>query len=220
MAEEDAEKIFIVGDLFDCWLEYKEVVPKGFYRFFTKLSDIVEKGIEVIYLAGNHDFWRGNYFKEEFGIEMKLNPVIFMRDDKKFYLHHGDGLAYNDKGYLILRKILRNKFNQRLYSILHPDFGIKLARWTSSSSRVHSDKKDYSEKDGLRDFALKQIDSGFDYVLMGHRHNPLRVNHNNGVYINLGDWISNFTYAKYSDNELNLFRYFDTEKNKVVNELI
>lgn len=220
MAEKDAEHIYIVGDLFDCWLEYKEVVPKGFYRFFTKLSDLIDQGITVSYLAGNHDFWQGNYFYEEFGIKMKLDPVIFTHDNKKFYLHHGDGLAYNDKGYLILRKILRNKINQYLYSIIHPDFGIKLARSTSSSSRIHTDKKDYTEKDGLKDFALKTIDDGFDFVIMGHRHKPQMLKHNNGFYINLGDWLHSFTYAKYSDSDLKLMRYYDANNNKVVNELI
>lgn len=220
MAEKDAEHIYIVGDLFDCWIEYKEVVPKGFYRFLTKLSDIIEKGIKVTFLAGNHDFWRGGYFKDEFGIDMKLEPVIFERDGKKFYLHHGDGLAYNDKGYLILRKILRNKFNQFLYSIMHPDLGIKLARSTSSSSRIHTDQKDYTQKDGLKDFAIKKIDSGFNFIIMGHRHKPMSISHNSGLYINLGDWLHSFTYAKYSDKELKLYRYYDTNKNKVVNELI
>lgn len=197
--EADTKKIFIVGDLFDCWLEYREVVPKGNYRFFTKLSDLINNQIEINYLAGNHDFWRGNYFEDEFGIKVEPEPVSFNEDGKSFFIHHGDGLAYNDKGYLILKKILRNKFNQFLYSLIHPDIGIKLARSTSSSSRVHTDKKDYSTKDGLKDFAIKKIDEGYNYVLMGHRHKPFKLLHNGGMYINLGDWVNNFTYAKYSN---------------------
>lgn len=130
----DAKELIIVGDLFDCWIEYKQVVPKGFYRFFTKLDELQNDGVEITYLSGNHDFWYGTYFKDEFGIDIIHHPISKEIEGKKFYLHHGDGLAYKDAGYKILKRILRNKFSQFLYSLVHPDIGIWLAKKSSSTS--------------------------------------------------------------------------------------
>jgi len=215
---QDARELFIVGDLFDCWIEYKQVVPKGFYRFFTALSDLSENGVSINYLSGNHDFWKGKYFKEEFGFEIIFENIIREIDCKKFYISHGDGLAYNDTGYKILKKILRNKVSQKLYSYLHPDFGIWLAKKSSSSSRIYTNVKDYSERDGLRDFAVKKLQEGFDYAIMGHRHKAKVEEHNNSYYINLGDWINNFNYGVYEKGNFRLMKYYDLDEKKIVNQ--
>lgn len=208
-AQKDAREIFIVGDLFDCWIEYKQVVPKGYYRLFTKISEISEKGIKINYISGNHDFWNGDYFKTEFGIEICHTHIERELDGKKFYIHHGDGFAYNDNGYRILKKILRNNISQKLYSMLHPDIGIKIAKGTSETSRNHTDEKDYSEQDGMRDSAFKKISEGFDYVVMGHRHKPQMTAYEKGYYINLGDWIDHFTYGVFRNNEFELKKFYD-----------
>ncbi|MBV6480013.1 MAG: UDP-2,3-diacylglucosamine hydrolase [Ignavibacteria bacterium] len=205
--KEKAEEIFIVGDLFDCWIEYRYVVPKGFYRLFAKISELVESGIKINYLAGNHDFWRGNFFKDEFGIEICHNEIIREINGKKFFIHHGDGFAYNDSGYRFIKKILRNKTCQKLYSLLHPDIGIRLAKSTSETSRSHTNEKDYSEKDGMKDFAEKKIREGFDYVIMGHRHIPHVQNINNGYYVNLGDWIDYYTYGVFREQTFELKKF-------------
>ncbi|MCB0721543.1 MAG: UDP-2,3-diacylglucosamine diphosphatase [Ignavibacteriae bacterium] len=218
--KEDAKELYIVGDLFDFWIEYKYVVPKGFYRFFAKLSELMDNGLKVYYLAGNHDFWRGNYFKDEFGIDILDEPFERVIEGKRFFIHHGDGLAYNDTGYKIVRAILRNKVCQFLYSLLHPTIGIGLAKGTSSKSRVHTSKKDYSQKDGLRDFAKEKIREGYNYVLMGHRHNPEMLSEGSGWYINLGDWMDNFTFGVFADGSFSLKRYYDIEKHETTNEVI
>lgn len=195
MASEDAAEIFIVGDLFDCWIEYKQVVPRGFFRLLAKISELVESGVIINYIAGNHDFWKGDYFRNEFGIEICHEHIERVIEGKKFFIHHGDGFAYNDSGYRILKKVMRSKLSQKLYSLIHPDIGIRLAKGTSETSRVHTSAKDYSKSDGLRDAAFSKVDEGFDYVVMGHRHLPQMIRHNQGYYVNLGDWIEHSSYG-------------------------
>lgn len=214
-AGKDAKEIFIVGDLFDCWIEYRNVVPKGYYRLFSKIADIREKGVGVNYISGNHDFWKGDFFKKEFGIEICHTYIERVIEGKKFFIHHGDGFAYNDLGYKIVKKVLRNNFSQKLYSLIHPDIGIWLARGTSKTSRNHTNEKDYSGKDGMLDYAKKKISEGFDYVVMGHRHRPQLSKFENGFYINLGDWIEYFTYGVFRENEFELKTFYDLKNNGI-----
>ncbi len=209
LAQKDAKEIFIVGDLFDCWIEYKQVVPRGYYKLFTKISETVDKGIKINYIAGNHDFWKGDFFEKEFGIKICHSHIEKEIDGKKFFIHHGDGFANNDLGYRIIKRILRNNFTQKLYSLLHPDIGISIAKGTSHSSRYHTNNKDYSEHDGMRDFAFRKIDEGVEYVIMGHRHIPQMTRHNASYYINLGDWIEYFTYGVFKNNSFELKRFYD-----------
>lgn len=211
-AETDAIEVFIVGDLFDSWIEYKQVVPKGFYKLFTKISELADKGIKINYIAGNHDFWKGNFFKDEFGIDICHTHIEREIDGKKFFIHHGDGFAHNDLGYRILKKVLRSNINQKLYSWLHPDIGIWLAKGTSETSRNHTNEKDYSEQDGMQEQAFKLIDEGYDYVIMGHRHKPQMITHGKGFYVNLGDWIDHFTYGEFRNKEFELKKFFHYNK--------
>lgn len=215
----DAKEIFIVGDLFDCWIEYKEVVPKGFYKLFTKISELVDKNIIINYIAGNHDFWKGNYFQKEFGIEICHTHIEREIEGKKFFIHHGDGFAHNDTGYRILKKILRNGLSQKLYSILHPNLGIRLAKGTSATSRDHTGNKDYSKHDGMKEYALGKIKKGFDYVIMGHHHNPQVTKFENGYYINLGDWIDYFTYGVFSAGKFEL-KNFESKNSDYKTDII
>jgi len=215
--KEKAKEIFIVGDLFDFWIEYREVVPKGHFRLLNKIYELTAKGIRITYFAGNHDFWKGNYFKEEFGIEIVNEPVVREINGRKFYISHGDGLAYKDTGYRFVRKILRNRVCQFLYSWLHPDIGIWLAKKTSSRSRDYTSTKNYTERDGMRDFAKKKISEGFDYVILGHRHFPVLEKYGNGFYINLGDWIRNYSYCRLNSEGIKLIKYFDLIKQQYLN---
>lgn len=203
----DCEALFIVGDLFDYWFEYNTVIPKKFFRTLTALADMREAGIPIHYLMGNHDFGHKRFFREELGIEITTTDMETTLAGKRFYLAHGDGKAYNDTGYLILRAILRNPLALWLYKWLHPDVGIALAASTSHSSREYTGKKDYSERDGLRDFAEKKIrDEGFHYVVMGHRHRPETTDFTTGTYVNLGDWLYHRTFAYFDGNAMHLCR--------------
>lgn len=202
----DASELFIVGDLFDYWFEYRTVVPKGYFRLFSRLADLTDRGVRISYLAGNHDFWMKRYFPEELGIEVLSDPIERMIGGKRFYIHHGDGLLKNDTGYRILKKVLRNKVNIFLFSLVHPDLTGAIARWSSRTSRKHTSNRKYEEND-MVEFASKKIGEGFDYVIMGHNHQSLQRTLGSGVYVNLGDWIEENTYAVFDGKTLALKRW-------------
>jgi UDP-2,3-diacylglucosamine hydrolase len=201
-----AKGLFIVGDLFDSWFEYKSVIPRRHIRTLAKLADIAAI-IPVEYLMGNHDFGHQDYFESELGIKVHSGDIERTLLGKKFLIAHGDGKALNDTGYLILRKILRNEALLTIYSWLHPDIGIRLAESVSKGSRGYTDQRDALQKqDGLRIFAEKAIrEQHFDYVIMGHRHLPQLTDITSddrtllGRYVNLGDWIKSYTYGVFDE---------------------
>ncbi len=205
----DCEKLFILGDLFDYWFEYKHVVPRYFYQTLTALKNMRLKGIDIEYLMGNHDFGHWDFFEKEIGIPIIKEDISREIYGKKFFLSHGDGKAYNDGPYRLLKKILRNKLSQKLYYLLHPDIGIALASTSSKKSRNYTDKKDYTNRDGMRDFAVQKIEEGFDYVIMGHRHLFINEKIGNGRYINLGEWLTDPHYARFDGNDLKLLKVQD-----------
>lgn len=202
----DCEKLYLVGDIFDYWFDYKTVIPKNFYRTLAKLREYTDAGIEIEYLMGNHDFGHRSFFKDELGIEVISTDIERVHNGKKFYISHGDGKADNDTGYLILRSILRNKIANFIYRIIHPDIGIGLASGSSKKSRSYTDTKDYGENEGMVNFAKKKIDEGFDYVIMGHRHKRIELKHGYGTYYNLGEWINEPSYGTFDGKEFRLER--------------
>jgi UDP-2,3-diacylglucosamine hydrolase len=155
-----AERLFIVGDLFDFWFEYTTVIPKGFHRTLASIQEYTERGIPVHYLAGNHDFWMGDYFKTELGMQLHFEPFEISVDGKRLFLHHGDGLALNDLGYRMIKPVLRNRLNIWLYRWLHPDIGVKLAKGSSRSSRQYTSNKEYGEEKGMIQCAAEHIRQG------------------------------------------------------------
>lgn len=198
-AKVNCDELFIVGDLFDYWFEYKRVYQKGFFRTLTALQDLAESGVKVHYFIGNHDFFHKDFFEKEIGVKLYQDGDEFVLNNKKFFIAHGDGLVSNDTGYNILKKILRNKFTQFLYGLIHPDLGVGLATFTSRSSRDYTTKKDYGEQDGLFDAAKKRIAMGFDYVIFGHLHKKCFEKYKTGFYINLGSWIDSPCYGEFTD---------------------
>lgn len=206
----DAEHVFIVGDLFDFWFEYRTVVPKGHVRLLGALAALRDNGVGITYIVGNHDFWMRDYFSAELGIEVCPDPVERVLYGKRFLIHHGDGLLRNDTGYRILKRVLRNKLNIALFSMVHPDLTGWLARWSSRTSRKHTGKKTYEGNDMVT-FARQKLAEGFDAVIMGHNHQAHVETHGNGTYINLGDWIDERSYAVFDGARLTL-RHFDSRK--------
>ncbi len=206
----ETDALFIVGDLFDFWFEYKTVIPKGFHRTLAALQEYTDRGIKVYYLAGNHDYWMRDYFATELGFEVHYKPFEVLLNGKRILLHHGDGLATNDHGYRMIKPILRNRLNIWLYRWLHPDIGIRLARGSSRSSREYTSNKSSDEEKGLKEFAATKIAEGVDIVVMGHQHKPSQLQFNNGTYVNLGDWISHHTYAELEDGRITLKTWNDT----------
>ena len=200
----NCDELFIVGDLFDYWFEYKYVYQKGFYRTLTALKELTEKGVTVHYFIGNHDFMHFNFFEKEIGTKLYEEEVEIILNGKKFFIAHGDGLVKNDLGYKILKSILRNKKMQWFYSWLHPDIGVWLAKLTSKSSRDYTAKKDYGKVDGLFETAKSKIDDGCDFVLFGHEHIRKELPYKNGRYINLGSWLDTPCYGKFENNDFEI----------------
>ena len=220
--EEQAAEIFIVGDLFDFWFEYKTVVPKGYVRILGKLATMTDKGIPIHFFVGNHDMWMKNYFEKELSIPVYYEPKVFIRNGKKFLIGHGDGLGPGDKGYKFLKKIFRNKFSRGLFGILPPSIGVGLANYFSRKSRVATQLEDekFLGEDGewLIEYSKKRLaDEHFDYLIFGHRHLPIDFRFPNGSrYINLGDWIRFFTYASFEIDKLSLHSYNPAMEIKII----
>ena len=202
--KDSAKELYLLGDLFDYWFEYKKVIQKGYFRTFTALNDLVINGTKIHYIIGNHDFMHRDFFEKEIGVKLYQTEIEKEIDGAKFFLGHGDGLVRNDYGYLLLKKIFRSKTAQTLYSLIHPNFGIKIASKTSRTSRDYTEKKDYGVGDGLFEFAKNKIDSGFDYVILGHTHKLQLKKYNNGVYANLGTWLEKPVYGIYENNKFDI----------------
>ncbi len=199
-AKLNCDELFIIGDLFDYWFEYKRVIQKGFIQTLAKLKELSESGIRIHYIIGNHDFLHRDFFEKEIGAILYRDSLEVKINGKKFLLAHGDGLVKNDLGYKILKKILRNSFLQKIYSLVHPDLGIKIASATSKTSRDYTAGKNYGEVDGLFETAKSKIDSGFDYVIFGHSHQRSFEKYNNGFYVNLGSWLDQPCYGRFNES--------------------
>jgi UDP-2,3-diacylglucosamine hydrolase len=209
----DARQVIIAGDVFDFWYEYKTVVPKHFVRLLGKLAEITDSGIPVMLFAGNHDMWMRGYFQNELNIPVYFEPKEFEWNNKKFFIGHGDGLGPGDHGYKFIKKIFRNKFCQWLFGQLHPSWGMALANYFSRKSRAKTGASDSvflgEDNEWLVIYAREILaKEHFDYFIFGHRHLPLNIELNdNSRYINLGDWITNFSYAVFDGNTVELKKW-------------
>jgi UDP-2,3-diacylglucosamine hydrolase len=201
--KKDAEVIFLLGDLFDFWFEYKTVVPKGFVRVLGKLAEIRDAGIPVYFFVGNHDLWMRDYFETELNIPVYHEPQEFEINGKLFFIGHGDGLGPGDKGYKRMKKVFTFPLFQWLFRWLHPDWGIKLGQYFSVKNKLISGDEDAkflgNENEWLVQYAQRKLmQKHYDYFIFGHRHLPLEIALNEkSQYINLGDWIQYFTYGEF-----------------------
>jgi UDP-2,3-diacylglucosamine hydrolase len=198
------ERIYIIGDLFDFWFEWKHVILKRYFNVLCKLHSMINKGIEIHYLAGNHDFALGEFLQNEVGAQVHHDECEFNYDSKKFYLLHGDGLAPADWGYRLIKRIFRNPLNQKLFRYIHPDFGLTMAHQSSTTSRGHTVRRWDVDGWAYRDEAERWVDRGYDYVLFGHTHEPSLQKIHSGIYVNTGDWMRWFSYAIYESGNLSL----------------
>ncbi len=205
-----AKEIYLVGDLFDFWFEYKTVVPRGFVRFLGKLAEITDKGIPVHVFTGNHDMWIFDYLPKETGIILHRTPIEKTFFGKKYLIGHGDGLGPGDKGYKFLKKIFENKFCQWCFERLHPNFGIWLAEKSSKTSRAHTGKSDEiflgEDKEWLIQFCKEDLKKrSIDYYIFGHRHLPLEIDITEKTkYFNLGEWMNYRTYLEVTPQQVSL----------------
>ncbi|HAW19289.1 MAG TPA: UDP-2,3-diacylglucosamine hydrolase [Flavobacteriales bacterium] len=210
---EVATEIYLVGDLFDFWFEYKSVVPKGHVRLLGKLAELADRGVKLHIFTGNHDVWMFDYFTREFGAKMYYQPVRRTIDGKEFMIGHGDGLGPGDSGYKFIKKIFTNPMCQRLFAALHPYFGAKLARFFSRKSRETTGDKDSiylgDDKEFLVQYCNEVLESEHvDYFIFGHRHMVLdKILKGGSRYINLGEWFSQCNYAHFDGEELRLIQF-------------
>lgn len=197
----DAGAIFLLGDLFDFWFEYKTVGPKGFVRTLGKLAELRDSGIPIYFFVGNHDLWMDDYFETELGISVYRRPLEVECAGKRFLIGHGDGLGPGDKGYKRMKKVFTNPFCKWLFRWLHPDIGVRLAQYLSVKNKLISGEEDVhflgEDNEWLVQYCKRKLETQhYDYFLFGHRHLPMTIKVGEGsTYINTGDWIHYFTYA-------------------------
>jgi UDP-2,3-diacylglucosamine hydrolase len=207
--EKDAKAIYLLGDIFDFWFEYKKVVPKGFVRLLGKLADLIDKGIDIHYVVGNHDMWMNDYLEQEIGLKLHFQEFIINEDHKLIFLGHGDGLGKGDYTYKLLKVIFSSNICKWMFSRLHPNFGISLGQAWSNKSKKRQEKLVNEDKEILAGYCKEQQKNNpVDYYVFGHRHIPIDVKIDERCrYINLGDWIHHNTYAVYSDQKLELKKF-------------
>jgi len=208
--KKDAGIIFLLGDLFDFWMEYKTVVPKGFTRTLGKLAEISDSGIPIYFFVGNHDLWMNGYFEEELNIPVFHSPQQYIINGTSFFIGHGDGLGPDDKGYKRMKKIFTNPFAKWLFRWLHPDLGVRLAQYLSVKNKLISGDGDAKfmgdDKEWLVHYCKRKLETQhYDHFIFGHRHLPLEIPLNEtSKYTNLGDWINYYTYAVFDGKNLTL----------------
>ncbi|QHS54664.1 UDP-2,3-diacylglucosamine diphosphatase [Mucilaginibacter sp. 14171R-50] len=216
MIKDDCAELFLMGDVFDFWFEYKTVVPKGYIRFLGKLAQLTDAGVKLYLFKGNHDMWMFDYFVEELNATIIANELEIERGGKAFYLHHGDGLGPGDKFYKFLKKFFRSRVCQWLFARLHPNLGVGIANAWSQQSRI-SNKQDVEkiqhQQEWLEAYALEVLkNKRYDYFIFGHRHLPLDIAlPGNSRYVNLGEWVNYNTYAVFDGESLEL-KYFEGNK--------
>lgn len=212
-ARKDAGIIFIVGDIFDFWFEYKTVVPKGFVRLLGTLAQMSDEGIQLHIFTGNHDLWMNDYLTKELNAKVYFEPQAFTLNNAKFLIGHGDGLGPGDKGYKRLKKIFTNPICQWLFRWLHPDAGIQLANYFSQKSRAKTGNADEiflgEDKEWLILYTKEKAKTmDVDYFVFGHRHYAIDFKINEkSRYINLGDWIRLNTYAVFDGESMQLLTW-------------
>lgn len=209
----DAAEIFLVGDVFDFWYEYRHVAPKGYLRFLGKIAEITDAGIPVHWMVGNHDMWMFGYLKDELGVQVHMHPVQRMIGGKKWVIGHGDGLGPGDHSYKFIKKIFRNRFFQWVFSRFHPNFAFGLANYFSRRSRKANYEYDArflgEDKEWLIIYCKEVLQQEhIDYFIFGHRHLVLDIPLPGGSrYINLGDWMSTCHYAVWDGESLQLRKW-------------
>ena len=203
----DAKAIYLIGDVFDFWYEYKYVVPKGSVRLLGTLANLVDNGIEIHFLKGNHDLWMKEYLNREIGIIIHDKNIVINEQGKKILLAHGDGLGDGDIFYKFLKKIFTSTFCQWIFTRLHPNLSFKIAHTWSKKSR-NKENPNLNKKNLLEYCQKQQKIKPVNYYIFGHIHHPLLLEiDKDAKYINTGDWIKHYTYAVLNNKKITLEKY-------------
>lgn len=206
----DAHSIFLLGDIFDFWFEYKYTIPKGYIRLLGKIAEIKDSGIPIYFFTGNHDMWMFDYFPKELEIPIFRQPLVIKVGGHKLLIGHGDGLGPGDNFYKFLKRIFASKTCQWLFARIHPNLGMAIAHAWSRKSRITNIKKEEKfrgeEGEFLWHFCREtELKDHHDFYVFGHRHLPLTLKVNDqSTYINLGEWVNFNTYAVYDGKTVEL----------------
>jgi UDP-2,3-diacylglucosamine hydrolase len=211
--KDEAQVIFLVGDIFDFWFEYKHAIPKGYIRLQGKLAELTDKGIPIIFFSGNHDMWMFDYFTKELNIPILRQPRLFEINGRKILIGHGDGLGPGDKTYKFLKKVFASKICQWLFARIHPNLGIAIANQWSRQSRISNNAKGEDKFLGEEEWLLvycreTEKIQHHDFYIFGHRHLPLDIAiTDTSRYINLGEWVHFNTYACFDGQDIQLLTF-------------
>lgn len=210
--KKDADALYLLGDVFDFWFEYKKVVPKGYVRLLGKLAELSDNKIPIYIFTGNHDMWMFDYLEKELNATIIREPLDIILNNKRFVIGHGDGLGPGDHGYKVLKRIFSNKLCKWLFARIHPNLGISIAEYWSKKSRIangKNDETDYGEKEFLVQYCREKLKHNeIDFFIFGHRHLPIEKKLNDkAVYINLGEWVNYNSYAVFDGDKISL-KYF------------
>ncbi|TXB67051.1 UDP-2,3-diacylglucosamine diphosphatase [Vicingus serpentipes] len=209
----NAKEIFLVGDLFDFWFEYKHTIPKGFVRLQGKIAELTDSGIPITLFTGNHDMWMFDYLPKELGVTLHRGNITREFNGKKFLIGHGDGLGPGDHGYKFIKKVFANKLCQWAFERIHPNFGLGIGNyWSSKSRKVNAGSDEIflgEENEWLAIYCREYLQKEhIDYFVFGHRHLPLEIKLNeNSTYFNLGEWINYNSFAVFDGEKLEIKTY-------------
>lgn len=218
--QDDAQEIYLLGDVFDYWFEYGSVIPKGYSRLFAKIRELRDAGIGMYYFTGNHDMWMFKYMTDEYDIPIYREPIIKEIQGKQVFLAHGDGLGPGDHGYKFIKKIFNNPICQWLYARVHPNAGLWLMKKFSHKSRLMTKEEELDfdiKREWIAQFAEDHSQQNpVDYYIMGHRHLPIiyPLNNKQSTYYNLGDWLHHYSYGKMKDGVFELC-FYESKLNKI-----
>lgn len=211
----DADEIYLLGDIFDFWFEYKYVVPRGYVRLFGKIAELTDAGLTINYFTGNHDMWIRDYFRKELGLRIYKKPINCQYNKHFFHIGHGDGLGPGDRGYKFLKVIFSNSFCKWLFARLHPNFAFWLALFFSLRSRLARGASDLEylgpHKERLIQYSKDMSkEHGIDFFVFGHRHLPIDIKLNEKArYLNAGDWFNHFSYIEYDGEDIRIKKFKD-----------
>jgi UDP-2,3-diacylglucosamine hydrolase len=191
----DGSHLYIVGDLFDFWFEYRFAVPAAYLKVVAGLLDLARSGVKVVYIPGNHDFWMKDYLHREAGVELAADSIEVSHFGKRIYITHGDGLRHDDYGYRFIKKLFRNRLCIWLYSQLPVNVAYRLAMRSSKASRDYTTNRQKSDTPDYIEFARKKVAEGYDAVVMGHVHIPQIEDLGQGLYINTGEFFEGYSYV-------------------------
>ena len=199
-----AGTLYVLGDLFDFWFEYREAVFRRHFRVLSALRALVVHGTRVVFLGGNHDFWAGSFLRDDIGCEVHLDPIREETQGRKLFLAHGDGLGPGDRGYPILRSVLRHPLSIAGFGLLHPNWGMGIADSVSRFSRSRRDESKFNAEELCRYLADPLLADGLDAVVIGHYHHPTHLHRDHGEFVILGDWLARNTFAQLEDGVFEL----------------